>query len=91
MGKQDTGKNIGTLIEQARTELGKLTGLKVSSTVGATKDEKGWRIAVELLEKESIPNSMDVLALYEALLDEEGSLLSLERKGMRKRMDTSGT
>lgn len=82
-------KDIGSLIGQARSELNKLTGLKVSSTVGATKDEKGWHIAVELVEKEAIPDQMDILALYEALLDEEGNLLSIERKGMRKRVDTS--
>jgi len=39
----------------AREELSKLTGLKASSTVGATKDEKGWHISVEMLEKKIHP------------------------------------
>lgn len=82
-------KSIGTLVEQAREELSKLTGLKASSTVGATKDEKGWHISVEMVEKQSIPDQMDTLALYEVLLDEDGNLLSFERKGMRKRVDTT--
>jgi len=81
-------KEIGALIEQARKELSKLTGLKASSTVGATKDEKGWHISVEMLEKKSIPDQMDILATYEALLDDEGNLLGFERKSMRKRMET---
>jgi hypothetical protein len=81
-------KDTGTLIEKAREELGKLTGLKASSTVGATKDAKGWHISVEMVEKHSIPDQMDILATYEALLDEEGNLLSFERKSMRKRIDT---
>ena len=81
-------KDIGTLIEKAREELSKLTGLKPSSTVGASKDEKGWHITVEMVEKQSIPDQMDILALYEALLDEEGNLLGFERKSMRKRMET---
>jgi len=81
-------KDVGTLIEKAREELSKLTKLKASSTVGATKDEKGWHISVEMVEKQSIPDQMDILAIYEAILDDEGNLLSFERKAMRKRMET---
>ena len=81
-------KDVGTLIEQAREELSRLTGLKTSSTVGATKDEKGWHISIEMLEKQSIPDQMDILAVYETLFDEEGNLLGFERKAMRKRMET---
>jgi CO dehydrogenase/acetyl-CoA synthase gamma subunit (corrinoid Fe-S protein) len=81
-------KDVGALIEVARDKLSKLTGLKASSTVGAIKDEKGWRVSVEMLEKQSIPDQMDILATYEALLDDEGNLLSFERKSMRKRMET---
>jgi hypothetical protein len=81
-------KDMGTLIEKAREELSKLTGLKAGSTVEVTKDEKEWHITVELLEKRSIPDQMDILALYEAILDDEGNLLSFRRKAMRKRLET---
>ena len=81
-------KDLGALIEQARKELSKLTGLKASSTIGATKDEKGWHISIEMVEKQSVPDQMDILATYEVLFDEDGNLLSFERKGMRKRMET---
>lgn len=81
-------KDVGSLIEKARKELSKLTGLTASSTIGAAKDEKGWHIVIEVLEKRSIPDQMDILALYEALLDEDGNLLSFERRAMRKRMET---
>jgi len=81
-------KELGTLIEKARKELSKLTGLAASSTVGVTKDERGWNISIEMVEKRSIPDQMDILALYEVLLDEDGNLLSFERKSMRRRMDS---
>lgn len=82
-------KGVGTLIEEARKELSELTGLKASSTIGVVKDdEKGWRISIEMVEKQSIPDQMDILAIYEALLDEDGHLLGFERKAMRKRVDT---
>ncbi len=80
-------KELGILIEKARKELSKLTGLIVSSTAGVTKDEKGWHISIELVEKHSIPDQMDILALYEVLLDEDGNFLNFERKSMRRRME----
>ena len=81
-------KDVGALIEEARDKLSKLTGIKASSTVGAVKDDKGWHISIEMLEKQSIPDQMDILAIYEALLDDDGNLLGFERKAMRKRMET---
>ncbi|MDI6779431.1 MAG: gas vesicle protein GvpO [Bacteroidota bacterium] len=80
--------NVDAIIEHARKKLSTLTGLKASSTIGATKDEMGWHISVEMVEKQSIPDQMDILATYEVLCDEDGNLLSFERKSMRKRCDT---
>lgn len=81
-------KDLESLIQQIQKELVRLIGLKISSTTGAVKDEKGWHISVEMVEKHSVPDQMDILAFYEALADENGNLLGFERKGMRKRMDT---
>ncbi len=80
--------DLAALIEKNKEELSSLIGLKVSSIVGVVKDEKGWRISVEMLEKQSIPDLMDILSLYESLVDENGNLLGFERKRMRKRKDT---
>ena len=79
---------ISQLIEKAREELSKVTGLELGSTVGAAKDEEGWRVSIEMVEKHSLPDQMDILAIYEALLDNEGSLISFNRKGLRKRIET---
>ena len=82
---------VSELIEKTRKELAELTGLKLSSTIGAVKDEKGWKVSVELIEKHSTPDQMDILATYEALMDDDGNLLGFERRGMRKRMETDVT
>ncbi|WP_214317817.1 gas vesicle protein GvpO [Nonomuraea sediminis] len=42
-------------------------------------DEDGWVVDVEVVEDRRIPSSSDILALYEAELDEEGNLLSYRR------------
>jgi len=79
---------IPTLVERARQQLSQVTGLKPSSTLGVCRGEGGWRISMEMIEKKSIPDGMDVLAAYEVLLDDEGNVLELSRKRLRRRMDT---
>ncbi len=76
------------IVLKARSELNKLTGLELSSTLKTVRDDKGWHVSVEMVEKHSIPDGMDVLATYDALFDDEGNLLEFIRKGMRKRMET---
>lgn len=76
------------VIKRAEKELTNLTKLKTSGVTGVFKDERGWHVTVEMVEKRSIPEAMDILGSYEAILDEEGELLSYERKKLRKRGDT---
>lgn len=80
--------SIPEMVEKAREELIKATGLELSTTLGAVKEEKGWKVSVEMVEKHSIPDQMDILAIYEAILDDAGNLIEFNRKGLRKRIDT---
>lgn len=66
----------------------RITGLRPASVVGVESADGGWRLTVELIEKESIPRGMDILALYRATLDAEGEILDFERAGLRRRSDT---
>lgn len=85
-GTAETKISLPELIERAKKELVKITGLKSQSIVGTFKDEKGWHILLEMLEKKSIPDGMDILATYEAVLN-DGELMEFNRKKMRRRMD----
>lgn len=60
---------------------------KVSSVTGVAKTAEGWRVTVELVERTAIPDTMDLLGVYEVLLDPEGELISYERIRMRRRSD----
>jgi hypothetical protein len=42
----------------------------------------------EVLERQAIPATMDILGVYAVRLDNEGNLLSFERKRLRKRGET---
>ena len=81
-------KSIKELIEKAREELGKITGLELSTTLGAIKEERGWKVSMEMVEKHSLPDQMDILATYEVILDDDGNVIEFNRVKLRKRIDT---
>ncbi|MCG2688553.1 gas vesicle protein [Candidatus Parcubacteria bacterium] len=77
------------VIEKAKKELADLTGFKKPAAVGSKKEGNDWFITIEVVEKESIPDGMDVLGTYEVRVDPSGSILSYERTDLRKRIDTA--
>ena len=82
---------LPNVLKKARQQLGEVTGLDLCSTVSASRDESGWCVQVEVVEKKSLPDSQDILATYELALDEEGNLIKFTRIGMRRRMDVSAS
>ncbi len=83
--------SMSKVIQKARSELSSLTGLEISSTISAEKEEDRWLVSLEAVEKRSIPDSMDILAIYEMGLDPEGNMQEFKRTRMRKRIDTEDT
>lgn len=79
---------IKELIEKAKSTLADLTGFKNPRGIGAKKQGQEWRVRVEITEKSSIPEAMDVLGIYDVYLDNKGNILNYERKGLKKRGDT---
>ena len=76
---------IPALGVQARKDICSLTGCDFSSLVGIVREAKGWCVTVEIVEKHTIPDSLDLLGFVELHYDEAGKLLTFERKGMRSR------
>jgi hypothetical protein len=56
-----------------------LTGRTPESVTGLQRSDDGWRVAVDVLELERIPNTTDVLATYEVTLDGQGELQGCSR------------
>jgi hypothetical protein len=80
--------NANEVIEKAQQEFVRLGKKPADGVTGLSKTEEGWSVLLEALERKAIPDTMDVLGLYELRLDNEGNLLGLERKKLRKRGDT---
>jgi len=77
------------LLEKIKKEMINLTSLKFSTMVGVGIDEetKAHKITLELVERNAIPDSMDLLGVYEILADDRGTIRSFKRVTMRKRSD----
>jgi hypothetical protein len=83
------------LLEKAKSELTSLTGFPASSVISFKKESSStqgagdiWKVVVEMLEKQGIPDRTDILGVYEIQFDARGELISYERIKLRKRGDT---
>jgi hypothetical protein len=59
---------------EAARQLHELTGKEAEGVVGLERGEDGWTVQVEVLELRRIPNTTDVLAVYEVSVDQDGDL-----------------
>jgi len=80
--------NADEIIKKAQEDFARLSKIPVDGVIGLSKTEEGWVVSLEALERRAIPDTMDVLGLYEVRLDNEGNLLSFDRKKLRKRGET---
>ena len=76
------------IIKKMQEEFTRLSKIPVDGITGLSRAEEGWVVTLEALERRAIPDTMDVLGLYEVRLDNEGNLLSFDRKKLRKRGET---
>lgn len=56
-----------------------MTGRAPEGVTFVRRQDDGWLVGVEVVETERIPDSSDVLAVYEAELDDEAELMSYQR------------
>lgn len=56
-----------------------LTGRCPENVVSVAGDDDGWQVAVEVLELHRIPETTDIMAIYEVALDTYGDLVRCER------------
>jgi hypothetical protein len=74
--------------ELAKAQLAEATNLAPLIVSEADRDGEGWRLTVEMVELERIPEAQDVIGSYQVRLNDEGELMEWRRTGMRRRDDT---
>ena len=80
--------NTDGIVKKAQEDFARLSKMPVDGVIGLSKTEEGWVVLLEALERRAIPDTMDVLGVYEVRLDGEGNLLGFDRKKLRKRGET---
>jgi hypothetical protein len=76
-------KRIQESVEAFASEVLKKTG----STISLTREGRNWKVIAELIEEKGFID--DLLGAYEFTLDEQLTVLSYRRLGLRRRSDTS--
>ncbi|MBI2836594.1 MAG: gas vesicle protein [Chloroflexi bacterium] len=80
--------NPNDVIRKAQDEFASFSRLPINTVVGILKTDVGWLVSLEAVERKAIPDTMDVLGLYEVCLDGEGNVSSFGRKKLRRRGET---
>lgn len=80
--------NTHEIMKKAQEEFARDSNLPVNAVIGLSKREEGYVVYIEALERKAIPDTMDILGMYEVCVDNDCNLLSFERKRLRKRGET---
>ena len=76
----------GQVVESALRGLAMLK-MRVSTVTAVTRAPGGWHVVAELIESRAVPDTSDLLGVYEVQLDESGNILGYARTRMRRRCD----
>ena len=74
-----TIRSVSAAARRALRELTALTGHDDGSVISVERRDGGWQVGVELVEAHRIPDSADILAVYQVQLEADGELHSYRR------------
>ncbi|WP_129662229.1 gas vesicle protein GvpO [Rothia uropygialis] len=72
--------SAGKAVKSALEQFVDLTRRQPESVVGVKKSGEGWVVRLEVVESRRIPDTADLLAIYEVDLDAEGDIVAYDRK-----------
>jgi len=84
------GANPAEIARAAIAALAQMTGRRPESVLGLRRDDDGWKVTLELVELNRVPNSTDVLGCYVVSVDDDGELVGYERVRRYQRSQTGG-
>jgi Gas vesicle synthesis protein GvpO len=76
---QDGRPDAADVLRQAKRLLAELTGLKPGTVTAVDREDGAWRVTVEMIELERVPNTMDVIGSYEITVGDDGGLRGYRR------------
>lgn len=82
--KKNTVKDVGN---KALLQIESILRKKSQGIVSISKEGENWDVQLELLERRAIPDTQDILGIYEMKLDLDLNITEYKRVGMRHRGD----
>ena len=79
--RRHTALTVKDAAKAALQQIVDLTAKPAESITGVERTEDGWRVGIEVIEDRRIPSSADILATYQAEIDQNGDLVSYHRVG----------
>jgi hypothetical protein len=64
---------------RAARQVQDLTGHEPENVVSVTRNDHGWQVGVEVTELHRIPDTTDIMAVYQVEIDTDGELISCKR------------
>jgi hypothetical protein len=83
--QQSPAGGTAKIVEAGKSELEALLGQQVESISGLSRSDDGWCVTYEVVEMRRIPDSSDVMSSYAVVLDDDGDLMTFERKHRYRR------
>ncbi len=82
--------SIEELAKLVLSSMSSMLNKKVESVVSINPEkEGGWKFVVEVLERQAIPNSMDLVGRYEVKTNQNGEILNFKQVLLRHRNDAT--
>lgn len=78
---------IGEVREQVQQTAEGVVGHPLDGITSINHDDGDWRVAVEVIERKSVPDTQDILGRYEIRLDEDLTVTEYERTHRYRRDD----
>ena len=78
-GRSRNDRPVRDVVIDAARGMQELVGRPVESVTGVEKNGSEWTVTVEVLELERVPNTTDVLGIYEVQVDKNGELTGAHR------------
>ena len=79
--------NLLEIQEKAVPQIRTLLNKEPEGISSIEKTNEGWKVQCEMLEKKSIPETYDLLKVYEFLLDKEAKVTSFKQLKKIRRGD----
>ena len=77
--------DLKTITTKAKEQIKSLLQKQPLSVIALAKEGTKWKVQVEVLERKAVPDTQDLIGIYELLLTEAGDLSSYKQIEVRHR------